>query len=64
MSTTESFEAPWIEKHRPEFLADIVGNSEAVSRYNDFMVQCMIKFRLLFMYNFSMLVINKYILLF
>lgn len=32
MTTTDSFEAPWIEKHRPEFLADIVGNSDAVSR--------------------------------
>jgi replication factor C subunit 2/4 len=29
---TSSFEAPWIEKYRPEFLSDVVGNSEAVSR--------------------------------
>ena len=34
MNTTNSFEAPWIEKHRPEYLSDIVGNAEAVSRYN------------------------------
>lgn len=27
-----NFEAPWVEKHRPEFLCEIVGNSEAVSR--------------------------------
>jgi replication factor C subunit 2/4 len=27
-----TFEAPWIEKYRPEFLKDIVGNTEAVSR--------------------------------
>ena len=31
-TTTTSFEAPWIEKYRPEFLSDIVGNSEAVER--------------------------------
>ena len=28
----QSFEAPWIEKYRPELLSDVVGNSEAVSR--------------------------------
>ena len=28
----ENFELPWIEKYRPEFLSDVVGNSEAVSR--------------------------------
>lgn len=27
-----SFEAPWIEKYRPQFLRDIVGNREAVER--------------------------------
>ena len=32
METTSSFEAPWIEKYRPQFLADVVGNVEAVSR--------------------------------
>eukprot|EP01032_Pedospumella_encystans_P009827 gene9827-11539_t len=32
MNTTNAFEAPWVEKHRPEFLHEIVGNSEAVSR--------------------------------
>lgn len=32
MDTTASFEAPWIEKYRPEFLRDVVGNSEAISR--------------------------------
>lgn len=32
MDTSLSFEAPWIEKYRPEFLKDVVGNSEAVSR--------------------------------
>ncbi len=26
------FEAPWVEKYRPQFLADVVGNAEAVSR--------------------------------
>ena len=29
---TQSFEQPWIEKYRPEFLKDVVGNTEAVSR--------------------------------
>jgi hypothetical protein len=28
---TSSFEAPWIEKYRPVFLRDIVGNTEAGS---------------------------------
>lgn len=28
----QSFEAPWIEKYRPDTLDDIVGNAEAVSR--------------------------------
>ena len=27
-----SYEAPWVEKYRPELLKDIVGNTEAVSR--------------------------------
>lgn len=27
-----TFEAPWIEKYRPETLAEVVGNEEAVSR--------------------------------
>jgi replication factor C subunit 2/4 len=31
-SGTSSYEAPWIEKYRPELLTDIVGNSEAVER--------------------------------
>mmetsp|Transcript_2910 Transcript_2910/g.2570 ORF Transcript_2910/g.2570 Transcript_2910/m.2570 type:complete len:233 (-) Transcript_2910:420-1118(-) len=26
------YESPWVEKYRPEYLKDIVGNSEAVSR--------------------------------
>jgi replication factor C subunit 2/4 len=26
------FEAPWIEKYRPEVLNEVVGNSEAVDR--------------------------------
>lgn len=26
---SSSFEAPWIEKYRPTFLRDIVGNTEA-----------------------------------
>jgi replication factor C subunit 2/4 len=30
--STNSFEAPWIEKYRPEYLSDVVGNVEAVSR--------------------------------
>lgn len=30
MST--GYEAPWVEKYRPLFLKDIVGNEEAVSR--------------------------------
>jgi len=29
---TSSFEAPWIEKYRPQLLSDVVGNTEAVSR--------------------------------
>ena len=28
----EAFESPWIEKYRPQFLKDIVGNTESVSR--------------------------------
>lgn len=32
MSATVAFEAPWIEKYRPEVLSDIVGNTEAVER--------------------------------
>jgi hypothetical protein len=24
----DAFEAPWVEKYRPEFLRDIVGNTE------------------------------------
>ena len=32
MDTSLAFEAPWIEKYRPEFLRDVVGNKEAVSR--------------------------------
>ena len=31
-SSSSAFEAPWIEKYRPELLADIVGNQEAISR--------------------------------
>ncbi len=31
-SGTSNYEAPWIEKFRPEFLTDIVGNTEAVER--------------------------------
>mmetsp|Transcript_20386 Transcript_20386/g.29277 ORF Transcript_20386/g.29277 Transcript_20386/m.29277 type:complete len:181 (-) Transcript_20386:36-578(-) len=27
-----TFEAPWIEKYRPQFLHEVVGNTEAVSR--------------------------------
>lgn len=29
---TNNFEAPWIEKYRPQYLPDIVGNREAVER--------------------------------
>ena len=32
MAATSSYESPWVEKYRPEFLTDIVGNTEAVSR--------------------------------
>lgn len=31
-SSDSSFELPWVEKYRPEFLKDVVGNQEAVSR--------------------------------
>lgn len=31
-SSSQSFEAPWIEKYRPQKLNDIVGNAEAVER--------------------------------
>jgi replication factor C subunit 2/4 len=31
-SDSAVFEQPWIEKYRPEFLKDVVGNSEAISR--------------------------------
>ncbi|CAM9490745.1 unnamed protein product [Ectocarpus fasciculatus] len=31
-STPTAFEAPWVEKYRPQSLADVVGNAEAVSR--------------------------------
>jgi replication factor C subunit 2/4 len=27
-----NFEAPWIEKYRPTYLSDIVGNPDAVNR--------------------------------
>lgn len=32
MNSLSVYEAPWVEKYRPEFLHDIVGNSDAVSR--------------------------------
>lgn len=32
MNNLSVYEAPWVEKYRPEFLHDIVGNSDAVSR--------------------------------
>lgn len=31
-SATNNYEAPWIEKYRPEYLRDIVGNRDAVER--------------------------------
>ena len=31
-STPAAFEAPWVEKYRPQSLSDVVGNAEAVSR--------------------------------
>ncbi len=31
-SGNNNYEAPWIEKYRPQFLTDIVGNREAVER--------------------------------
>lgn len=27
-----AFEAPWVEKYRPQSLGDVVGNTDAVSR--------------------------------
>lgn len=32
MESLSAFEAPWIEKYRPEVLSDIVGNTDAVAR--------------------------------
>jgi len=29
---TDNYEMPWVEKYRPEFLSDVVGNTEAVTR--------------------------------
>jgi replication factor C subunit 2/4 len=31
-SSTSAYEIPWVEKYRPEFLRDVVGNTEAVER--------------------------------
>lgn len=31
---SDKFEVPWVEKYRPQFLSEIVGNSEAVDRLN------------------------------
>jgi replication factor C subunit 2/4 len=31
-ASSGAFESPWIEKYRPEFLRDVVGNGEAVAR--------------------------------
>ena len=30
--TPGAYEAPWVEKYRPQVLRDVVGNAEAVSR--------------------------------
>lgn len=32
MNNNSTYEAPWIEKYRPDFLHEIVGNTDAVSR--------------------------------
>ena len=31
-SSSPQYEAPWVEKYRPEYLHEIVGNEDAVSR--------------------------------
>mmetsp|Transcript_5311 Transcript_5311/g.13880 ORF Transcript_5311/g.13880 Transcript_5311/m.13880 type:complete len:358 (-) Transcript_5311:117-1190(-) len=31
-TNTSSYEAPWVEKYRPQLIKDIVGNKEAISR--------------------------------